>query len=324
MVTSTEAVRWDQDDFPLRFRILDTGRLPDYGGLDDAKWREIVRRGFHAWSTVETADISIVIEDAPLVADRADTSDGINTIGFEVLEERGEYRASASVLDEGGRRVGCDIHFEPTLFDDWPDDDPAVEAWAAHFLEEIVMHEMGHCLGLWHVPANPVWLGQARNEPEWLPGFLPEPLRGLSPDPQMSVAASYGVPRLMPDDRIGVSLLYPAPGFLRERGSVAGRVTLGGGEPAAHVHVQAVDHASGTAVFGPGAFTNERGEYRVGGLPPGPVHLWIRPARHSPERVLHGRIGTTDILDEHRWSSVRAGALTIVPDIVVTSGRIPP
>ena len=61
---------------------------------------------------------------------------------------------------------------------------------------------------------------------------LPASCRGLSPvclpDPQMSIAASYGVPRLMPDDRIGVSLLYPAPGFLEERGSIGGRLVTSG------------------------------------------------------------------------------------------------
>ena len=93
----------------------------------------------------------------------------------------------------------------------------------------------------------------------------------------MSIAASYGVPRLMPDDRIGVSLLYPAPGFLEERGSIGGRLVTSDGEPAAFLYVQSVDYASGTPVFGPGAFADERGQFLLDGLPAGPVHLWVRP-----------------------------------------------
>lgn len=324
IASSARAVRWERDAFPLRFRILDTGHLPDYAGLDDDKWREIVRRGFAAWDAIETAEISIVVEEEALVADQSDVSDGINTIGFEVREERGEYRAYASLVEEHGRMTGCDIHFGPTVFDDWPKDDPRVAEWAAHFLEEVVVHEMGHCLGLRHVPANPVWLGQRANSPNWPPGFLPEPLAGLSPDPQMSIAASYGVPRLMPDDGIGVSLLYPAPGFFKERGSIAGRIAFPDGGPAAFAYVQAVDYATGEAAFGPGAFADEDGQFQLEGLPAGPVHIWVRPTRYFADRPRYQDTGTAEMLDEHRWFAVRSGVVTVVPEIMVQPGRNPP
>ena len=320
---SERAVRWERDAFPLRFRILDTGKLPEYGNLSREKWREIVRAGFGAWTAVETVDIGIVLEELQIASTRSDISDGINTIGFEVGEDLG-YPATAAWTWRDGRMVECDIYLDPTIFDNWPRDDPAVQEWAAYFLEELVTHEMGHCLGLTHVPANPVWLGQSANSANWPPGFLPETLAGLSSDPQMSIAASYGVPRLMPDDRIGVSLLYPAPGFLEERGSIGGRVAFADGRPAAFVYVQAVDYASGTAVFGQGAFADERGQFRVEGLPPGPVHLWVRPTRIFSEHPAFQDAGTADLVDEHRWFSVRAGVVTVVPEITVTSGRQPP
>ena len=328
VVSSARAVRWHADPFPLRFRILDTGHRPDHADLNAENWREIVRRGLAAWTDIETADISIVLERPPLVAEHRDMNDGINTIGFEASEVRG-YRATAFLIQEEGRTTGCDIQFDPTIFDDWPEDDPQVAEWSAHFLEEVVMHEMGHCLGLGHVPANPVWLGQSANSPNWPPGFLPETLGGLSSDPQMSVAASYGVPRLMPDDRVGVSLLYPAPGFLEGRGSIGGRVAFSDGEPAAFAYVQAVDYASGEAAFGPGAFADKQGHFRVEGLPAGPVHLWVRPARFFAffgEGFVRAfqNSGTADIVDEHRWFSVRAGVVTTAPDITVTSGRRSP
>lgn len=324
VTSSAGAIRWDASAFPLRYRILDTGALPEYAGLNEETWREIVLRGVSAWVEVETADISIVVERATLFADGADIDDGIHTIGFEAREEWGDSRASAFVRWRGQRMTGCDVLLDPAIFDGWPEDDPQVAEWAAHFLEEVVMHEMGHCLGLRHVPANPVWLEQDANVPDWPPGFLPEPLAGLSSDPQMSIAASYGVPRLMPDDRVGVSLLYPAPGFLEERGSIGGRLVTPDGEPAAFLYVQSVDYSFGTAVFGPGAFADERGQFLLEGLPAGPVHLWVRPTRLYMEQPGYENARLWDLLDEHRWFSIRPGVAAVVADMTMRAGRSPP
>ena len=324
VVSSAGAARWEASAFPLRFRILDTGAFPEYAGLNEETWREIVLRGISAWVEVETADISIVVEERTLVADGADIDDGIHTIGFEAREEWGDNRASALVVWTGRGMTGCDVLFDPAIFDGWPEDDPQAAQWAARFLEELVIHEMGHCLGLRHVPANPAWLGQGPNSPHWPPGFLPGPLAGLSSDPQMSIAASYGVPRLMPDDHIGVSLLYPAPGFLEERGSIGGRLVTSDGEPAAFLYVQSVDYASGTPVFGPGAFADERGQFLLDGLPAGPVHLWLRPTLLYMERPGYQNARLWDLLDEHRWFSVRPGVAAIVPDMTMRAGRSPP
>ena len=175
-VSSAGAARWEASAFPLRFRILDTGAFPEYAGLNEETWREIVLRGISAWVEVETADISIVVEERTLVADGADIDDGIHTIGFEAREEWGDNRASALSVFTGRRMTGCDVLFDPAIFDGWPEDDPQAAQWAAHFLEELVMHEMGHCL-CGTCPRTPPGSGKAPTRRTGLPASC----RGLSP-----------------------------------------------------------------------------------------------------------------------------------------------
>ena len=91
---------------------------------------------------------------------------------------------------------------------------------------------------------------------------------------------SYGTIRtvvLEPDDAVGASLLYPAPGFVESRGALTGRVVLANGQPAPFVYVQSVPNAADGAVFGAGVFTDSWGQFLLKGLEPGFRHFWIRP-----------------------------------------------
>lgn len=109
-----------------------------------------------------------------------------------------------------------------------------------------VLHELGHALGLQHTPVSSA----------------------------MSTEVTRSVTRANPlaaDDIVGLSLLYPKNGFLKERGAISGRVTLNG----AGIHlasVVALDPA-GSAVS---ALTDPDGHFIIRGLPPGQYYLYAQ------------------------------------------------
>ena len=155
------AIRWDASAFPLRFRLLENGNLPDFEGLDAALWRESVERGLRAWAEIGTADLELVLDEETVADDQGRAGDAINTIGFSSAERvAGGPFATADVQYTGGRVTGCDVHFSPGYLDGWPDDDAAARAAAADHLARTVMHEVGHCLGLAHSAMNPTWLAR--------------------------------------------------------------------------------------------------------------------------------------------------------------------
>lgn len=113
-----------------------------------------------------------------------------------------------------------------------------------------LVHEFGHALGMQHTLTSSVM------------------------STAITRATSKGAP-LAADDIAGLSLLYPAGGYLAATGSITGRVTLAG--PAASgVNMASVValSANGTAVSG---LTNPDGTYRIDALPPGQYYVYAHP-----------------------------------------------
>ena len=314
LAPAAEAIRWEPSSFPLRFRMLENDNLPADLDLTQETWTGIVRRGLDHWTRITTAEISVVLEEATVLENQASADDGINTIGFSSDEQFQDswVTAGARWRQEDNTMMGCDIEVSPYFVKNWAPQD------VEQLLEVVVIHEMGHCLGLGHTEPHPMplWTDLPVNAD---PSFLP--------DPVMSYSNSYGV-ELSEDETVAVSLLYPAPGFFEERGSLRGRVVLEE-QPAPYAYVQAVRPGEdGTPTRpGPGAFSNENGEFHLEGLTPGHWMLWVHPILVT-RRNAYGRMlelatdaGTLEFRDQLRWVRVDAGQVLEDIEILVQNGR---
>ena len=317
LVTSAGAVKWQDDALAIRFRILDNDDFPAI--LSEEVWRAGIRNGLAAWNDVPTSRVRLLLQDTGLPSDRSPDRNGINTIGFNAA---GDWTgAFAMLVFEGGSIVECDITVSPASWNRLPDDIGTEELLAR--ARRLTLHEVGHCLGLGHSAANPMWRAWPGAPTQWDPsvtgGDAPEGVRTFFPNPKMAYANSYGYPGLHPDDIAGISLLYPAPGFLEGTGTVRGRIVFPDGSPASFAVVSSVDAGMPDHPFGPHTFTDAHGQFVLEGLRPGRTMLWIHPYLVPAGKAFSSTDAATPAMNHTMfWPVVEAGRTLDVGEIRVT------
>ena len=232
-------------------------RQPPFGSPADVV--PFVRTALEAWSGIRTADIRWEVSGVDAGLDDADRGDGRPTIFVDPEAERGSYAGRTSKRIDGvWKTVDCDVPLAP-----FAAAAIAQDPWWTF----VLIHEFGHCLGLAHAGAYPR-INEGRDQD----------LRGsFGIDPLMSYGTFTGdLVHLALDDRVGASLLRPAPNWEPSTGAIAGNVNSGEG-PAPFVQVFANRVSGGVAAGAVGSFTNEEGAFVIEGLEPGRYLLWAGP-----------------------------------------------
>ena len=271
-----DRLTWDTASWPpggtLTFVLVDS---PDWE-VELEVVRAAAEEALAVWSGLATADIRWELGGT---APPDDIPRGVSRIS---PTNEGSFKPSTHVwVNTRPRGVGewwrtitdCNILVGPHQTSDGQD-----------FLKWILVHELGHCLGLHH-PEDSV--------PDYAPrtgGYWQryEPPSGWARQPIMVQGFYDASPGLTLDDRVGASLLRPRVGWIERTGTIWGNVLVEG-EPAKLVHVLATRLGpDGTPAESVGRFTDNRGEFLIEGLPPGDYALLARPITGGD--LLHPRV----------------------------------
>jgi hypothetical protein len=189
--------------------------------------------------------------------------DGRATLGFVDRPDLDRVLGATSFLLDAstGEILGADV-FINTRFT-WSVA-PAGEPGRVD-LESVVVHEIGHLLGLGH---------SALGETEMIPGGRRVLASGAVMFPIAFSPGSIADRQLQPDDLAGISDLYPAQGFAQATSSISGRITKNG-SGVFGAHVTAVNLSTGELIAG--FSLNTEGEYVIAGLPAGSYVLRVEP-----------------------------------------------
>ena len=281
----------------------------------------IQRSVFDQFSEIPTADARMRIAGVRAAhAAPEPTRDGVNTIHLTA------GHGGTHIYGDTDPETGC---FEVTESDIAIGGGSWVDRTDAQLADVSMSHDFGHALRLEHAGTFPVrrWSSAdpwGRNWEQW------QVVSGAWPlDPSMSYGlagsgyvADESGSFLGLDDKIGISLARPRPGWLARTGSISGRIQADG-SPKPFVHVWALLPSTDGRMDGVGAFADERGDFRIEGLPAGDYYLWAGPDLEwlaNPWFFLEGQGELLDILLPFPVR-VAAGRATSGIEINMRSGR---
>ncbi|MEN8149688.1 MAG: matrixin family metalloprotease, partial [Planctomycetota bacterium] len=265
---------------------LDPGGMLDVPtGLDESI---SVRRAFQTWEDVQTSRIAFV-EDDSRPARSQDSTDRVNLIMWKERYLPPGTLALTFPYSQNGILTDVDIILNDDV--DWDTSEVGRDFVAD--VQAVLTHEIGHMIGLDHVP-----LGTSTMFPELPLGAI----RTRS---------------LEPDDVAAITALYPEPAAVH-LGGIRGRVTVDGKGDGRGVLVVAVDPA--TRLPAASALTISGGLYEMGGLEPGGYRLFCFPLHGSggmtpywkeTNSKLSGRIWTREGGGAAAGSPARAGLVEV-------------
>ena len=267
---------------------------------DLSDFRRMLQEALAVWANVPTADIRW--EVGPTISE----TEAPGTFPFIIRAVRNASEINAQ-LSLGPGDPHCLVNM------DWPfeSNDPPTRfasLWSGRL--RILIHELGHCLGLDHpdVFVPRFFYGEDYSTEERA-SDAPSYWRF---DPAMSYGKYHPDPRhLTADDMIGVSILRPREGWLDTTGSITGWVRLppgGQADGVYHAYVLATLLEPESRAYAVGVFTDLGGHFRIQGLAPGDYQLLVRAPTGLGTPVLYRR-GNGVALELRQ--TVRAGPVRV-------------
>jgi hypothetical protein len=243
----------------LPIRYLITNR--DISGVTAAQLQTTASRAFTQWGT--PANVTLSSQFAGFTSVDPDVEDGLTVIGFRSRPDLNRTLAATSFEFDAvtGNFIGADIFVNSSF--EWS---VAANGDSTKFdLESVLVHEIGHLLGLGHSALGET---ESRNGGRAVLG-------------KRAVMFPIAYPRgsildrtIEPDDVAGITDIYGSSQANNELGAIAGRVTLNG-SGVFGAHVVAFNSATGDLV---GGFTlNNQGEFVISSLPPGVYIVRVEP-----------------------------------------------